>query len=78
MMKKYSINCDMGEGVDNEAEIMPYIDYCNVACGGHKGDFSSMSNTIDLALKNNVKIGAHPSYPDEINFGRKSIRYSAP
>jgi UPF0271 protein len=75
-MKKYSINCDMGEGIVNETAIMPYIDYCNVACGGHTGNFTSMSNTIALALKNKVKIGAHPSYPDKINFGRKSIEIS--
>ena len=66
----------MGEGIGNDAAIMPYIDYCNIACGGHTGDFTSMSKTIDLALKNNVKIGAHPSYPDKINFGRESIKFS--
>ncbi|GAB1309166.1 5-oxoprolinase subunit PxpA [Urechidicola sp. KH5] len=75
-MKKYSINCDMGEGLSNEAQIMPYIDYCNIACGGHFGDTDSMTATIELALQNNVKVGAHPSYPDTINFGRKSMTIS--
>lgn len=75
-MKKFTINCDMGEGIDNDAEIMSYINYCNVACGGHSGDLNSMSETIELALKNEVKIGAHPSYPDKTNFGRKSIEIS--
>jgi UPF0271 protein len=75
-MKKFTINCDMGEGVTNEEAIMPYLDYCNIACGGHTGSVNSMEETIELALKNNVKIGAHPSYPDRINFGRKSIAIS--
>ena len=75
-MKTYSINCDMGEGIANEAELMPFINYCNIACGGHTGDIHSMDATIDLAIKNNVKIGAHPSYPDRFNFGRKSIEIS--
>lgn len=75
-MKKYTINCDMGEGIYNEAAIMPFIDYCNIACGGHTGDASSMLETIVLALKNKVMIGAHPSYPDKINFGRESIKIS--
>lgn len=66
----------MGEGVSNEAQIMPFVDYCNIACGGHTGDSESMTATIELALQNNVKIGAHPSYPDIINFGRKSMTIS--
>ena len=66
-MKKYTINCDMGEGVYNEAAIMPFIDYCNIACGGHTGDTSSMIEIIELALKYKVMIGAHPSYPDRLS-----------
>jgi UPF0271 protein len=64
------INCDVGEGVKNEHLIMPYISSCNIACGGHFGDADSIDKTIQLAIKNNVKIGAHPSFPDKENFGR--------
>ena len=67
------LNCDVGEGMNNESSLMPYISTCSIACGGHAGDIESMTNAVSLALKNNVKIGAHPSYPDKENFGRKSM-----
>ena len=66
-----NINCDLGEGLNNEHIIMPLIDSCNIACGGHAGDSGSMIECVEISIKNNVKIGAHPSYPDKINFGRK-------
>jgi UPF0271 protein len=66
-----NINCDLGEGLNNEHIIMPLIDSCNIACGGHAGDNGSMIECVEISIKNNVKIGAHPSYPDKINFGRK-------
>ena len=71
-----NINCDLGEGLNNEHIIMPLIDSCNIACGGHAGDNGSMIECIEISIKNNVKIGAHPSYPDKINFGRKKIDIS--
>lgn len=45
----------------------------NIACGGHTGDQSSMRNAVILAKKFHVEIGAHPSYPDKKNFGRKPV-----
>ena len=72
-----NINCDLGEGLNNEHIIMPLIDSCNIACGGHAGDNGSMIECIEISIKNNVKIGAHPSYPDKINFGRKKIDISS-
>lgn len=72
-MKKVDINCDVGEGLSNEFDLMPYIQSCNIACGGHAGDENSMQKVVALAIKNKVKIGAHPSYPDPGNFGRKTI-----
>jgi len=54
-------------------EIMPYIDMCNIACGGHAGTEKIMAMTIDSALRNEVKIGAHPGYEDRVHFGRKYI-----
>ena len=71
------INCDMGEGIGNEKDIMPLISSCNIACGGHIGDRQSMCEVVSLAKTNGVKIGAHPSYPDKENFGRVSIDISA-
>ena len=71
------MNCDVGEGVGNEALIMPYIQSCNIACGGHAGNEEIMNNVVKLALKHGVRIGAHPSYPDIENFGRKRVKMNA-
>jgi UPF0271 protein len=72
----FKINCDLGEGMSNDAELMPYLDECNIACGGHFGDAQSMQSTINLAIKHNVLVGAHPSFPDTENFGRNIISIS--
>jgi UPF0271 protein len=64
------INCDLGEGVGIEANIMPYISSANIACAEHAGDERTIQTTIQLAKEFNVAIGAHPSYPDRENFGR--------
>ena len=66
-----NINCDLGEGLNNEHIIMPLINSCNIACGGHAGDSNSMIECVEISIKNEVLIGAHPSYPDRENFGRK-------
>jgi len=66
------INCDMGEGMLNEASLMPFISSANIACGYHAGNEDIIKRTIELALENNVAIGAHPSYNDRENFGRLS------
>ncbi len=72
-MKKIDINCDVGEGLKNEEQIFPFISSCNIACGGHAGDKDSIARIVRLAKTFEVKIGAHPSYPDPENFGRKSM-----
>lgn len=72
-MNYIDINCDVGEGVAGEALLMPYISSCNIACGGHFGNKETIDETIELAIKNKVKIGAHPSFPDQTNFGRKIL-----
>lgn len=73
MPKTIDVNCDMGEGYDTDALIMPYISSVNIACGYHAGDEATIQHTIALALKHNVAVGAHPSYPDKKNFGRKEM-----
>ena len=70
------INSDLGEGTGIEKDIMPYLTSCSIACGGHTGDKSTMQNTILIAKKHSVKVGAHTSYPDKENFGRKKISIS--
>lgn len=80
---KFSIdlNCDLGESyftrkIGDDAAIIPYISSCNIACGLHGGDPLTIQKAIDLALKNGVNIGAHPSFPDLANFGRKYMKLS--
>ncbi|MCK0192147.1 5-oxoprolinase subunit PxpA [Arenibacter sp. F20364] len=73
-MIKIDINCDVGEGLDNEAQLMPFISSCNIACGGHAGDTVSMMKVARLAKEHHVLVGAHPSYPDRENFGRTTIQ----
>ena len=68
------INCDMGEGCANDAQLMPYIHAANIACGYHAGDETTMWETVKLALQYKVSIGAHVSFLDRGNFGRSEIR----
>lgn len=70
------INADVGEGLNNEAQLIPYLSSCNIACGGHAGDKETMIQVVKLAKKHKVKIGAHPSFPDRQNFGRKIVQMS--
>jgi UPF0271 protein len=70
------INCDLGEGIGNDAALMPYIDEANIACGFHAGDAFTMRETVALCIHHGVKMGAHPSYLDRENFGRKEIELS--
>src|SRR5688572_14631169 len=55
---------------------MKLISSANIACGRHAGDHETMRRTVELALQNGVAVGAHPSYPDPENFGRRSMDLS--
>jgi UPF0271 protein len=73
------INCDLGESygafkVGNDEKIMPHITSANIACGFHAGDPMTMAQTVNLAKRYNVAIGAHPSYPDLLGFGRREMK----
>lgn len=72
------INADMGEYADvrqrdEEAALMPHISSCSIACGGHAGDEKTMRETLRLAKRHGLKVGAHPAYPDRAGFGRRTI-----
>lgn len=70
-MKKFiDFNVDVGEGFGNEAQIIPFISSVNIACGGHAGDEGIIRQVLRLAKKHNIRVGAHPSFPDKPNFGR--------
>lgn len=70
------LNCDLGEGIGNDEAIMPYITSANIACGFHAGDESTMRETLRLAKRFGVNAGAHPSWNDRENFGRKEMNAS--
>jgi len=72
-MRTIDINCDMGEGIGNDEQLMPYISSANIACGYHAGDENTMQQTVELCKKYSVAIGAHPSFPDRENFGRTDM-----
>jgi 5-oxoprolinase (ATP-hydrolysing) subunit A len=76
-----SINCDMGEGyalyrMGDDEGLMPLISIANVACGFHASDFNHMRETVRLAKRLGVRVGAHPSLPDRQGFGRREMAIS--
>ncbi|WP_116365238.1 5-oxoprolinase subunit PxpA [Parahaliea mediterranea] len=75
------LNCDLGESYGSwtmglDAEVMPHIHQANVACGFHGGDPVTLRNTLRLAARHGVSVGAHPAYPDLVGFGRRSMALS--
>ena len=75
------LNCDLGESygswtMGQDGLVMPLIDMANVACGFHASDPSIMHDTVVLAARYGVSIGAHPSYHDIPGFGRRSIQHT--
>jgi 5-oxoprolinase (ATP-hydrolysing) subunit A len=75
-MLAVDLNCDLGEGMGHDADLMPLISSANIACGGHAGDEATMRATIKLAKQHHVAIGAHPGFPDPQHFGRRLISAS--
>ncbi len=78
---RIKINCDIGESFGvcergNNEEIMPYPDLANLACGFHASDVKTINKVVLLAKKNDVIIGAHPSYQEILSFGGRSIPYT--
>lgn len=76
------LSCDLGEASnaseqDVERALWPLIDAANVACGGHAGSEETMAEAVRHAERLGVILGAHPSYPDRANFGRKSMQIDA-
>lgn len=69
-MISIDLNCDVGEGVGLEAQLLPLVTSANIACGAHAGDPVTMAETLRLAAANKVVAGAHPGFADRANFGR--------
>jgi len=75
-MAKIDLNTDLGEGGDHDAALISVVTSCNIACGGHAGDVTSMRTALRRAKQNQVAAGAHPSFPDRENFGRTASTLS--
>ena len=74
MNRQIDLNADLGEGCGDDEGLMAVVTSANIACGGHTGDEASMRTVLGLAKAHGVAAGAHPSYPDRENFGRKSMK----
>ena len=77
-----NINCDLGEkskfhSIENDPKLLNIINSANIACGYHAGDEETMDMVIKISKSNGVSIGAHPSFNDPENFGRKKINLSS-
>ncbi|KGQ30607.1 LamB/YcsF family protein [Gallibacterium genomosp. 2] len=73
-MKHVDLNVDLAEGCSNDQHLLQLVTSANIACGLHAGDFNEMHKAIRWAKENNVRIGAHPSFPDRENFGRTNMQ----
>lgn len=73
MPRTLLLNADVGEGMPGDHKLIPTIDMANVAAGAHAGGGEVLSTTVAKCREAGVTIGAHPSYPDEPNFGRISM-----
>ena len=77
-----NINCDLGEkskfhSIENDPELLNIVNSANIACGYHAGDEETMNMVIKISKLNGVSIGAHPSFKDRENFGRKKINLNS-
>jgi UPF0271 protein len=80
-MQTIDLNCDMGEAfgnypMPNDEKLMDSITSANIACGFHAGDYGVMQQTVALAIRKGIAIGAHPGLPDLQGFGRREIKIS--
>ena len=77
-----NINCDLGEkskfhSIENDPALLDIVNSANVACGYHAGDNDTMRMVVQISKKNGVSIGAHPSFNDPENFGRKRMNLNS-
>ena len=75
------MNSDIGEGfgaytMGDDNEILKYITAAQVACGWHAGDPMIMDKVVRTAAERGVAVGAHPSFPDLMGFGRRKMNIS--
>jgi UPF0271 protein len=72
------LNSDLGENVSSrivsdDAAMLELVSSANVSCGFHAGNDAGIRETLAAAVRQDVVIGAHPSYRDYENFGRTEM-----
>lgn len=72
-MKYIDLNADLGEGCGNDLEIIPLLSSANISCGAHAGSTADILSALQACKAHQVCVGAHPSYPDRVNFGREVL-----
>jgi UPF0271 protein len=70
------LNADLGEGSGHDNELFELISSANIATGFHAGDSDTMHAAVSAAKEHSVAVGAHPSFFDRENFGRKELKIS--
>ncbi len=81
MTRLIDLSADVGEGfgswqMGDDATLLPALSSANVACGFHAGDPTLMRRTVELCRDHDVAVGAHPSFPDRVGFGRRTMEMS--
>ena len=76
MKLEVDLNADLGEGAGHDAELFELISSANIATGFHAGDSDTMHAAVCAAKEHSVAVGAHPSFFDRENFGRKELKVS--
>lgn len=72
-MKRLDFNCDLGEGMPDEAAILPWISSASLACGFHAGEPEALRESLRGCREHGVSVGAHPSFHDRDGFGRREL-----
>ena len=82
MGNEVDLVADLGEGFgdwrmgDDEA-LLDVLTSANIACGFHAGDPRIMDATVRACVERGVAVGAHPSFPDLVGFGRREMALTA-
>lgn len=74
--RRIDLNCDLGEGCPQDAELMPLITSANISCAAHAGDRRTVAMALELARQHGVQVGAHPGFFDPEHFGRRELPLS--
>lgn len=73
---------DLGEGfgaytMGDDSALLDIVTSANLACGFHAGDPRIMHDTVQRCVQKGVAVGAHPSFPDLVGFGRRAMDLTA-